>query len=217
MPENKRIAGIAAPLLIDNLDTDQIMPKQFLRIITKEGLDRGVLFDLRFHPDGSSRPDFVLNRPEYEGARILIGGPNFGCGSSREHAVWGLQQLGIEAVIAPSFGEIFFSNALNNRLLPIVLEQERIALLLQALARNGQWLAIDLEQMQLSCGSLVFGFVLGERHRKMIVEGLDMVGASLQLLPEIVAFEKNHDVACPWAKVLPLIQGNQDAAAEFRT
>ncbi|PFH12270.1 3-isopropylmalate/(R)-2-methylmalate dehydratase small subunit [Collimonas sp. PA-H2] len=213
MPDNKRIEGIAAPLPIDNLDTDQIMPKQFLRTISKEGLDRGVLFDLRFHPDGSPRPDFVLNRPEYKGAIILIGGSNFGCGSSREHAVWGLQQLGVEAVIAPSFGEIFFSNALNNRLLLIVLEHDRIALLLKALESNWQRLLIDLEQMQLSCGSLVFGFTLGERHRKMIVEGLDMVGATLQMLPQICAFEKSHEAACPWARVLPTDEDNHGQIA----
>jgi 3-isopropylmalate/(R)-2-methylmalate dehydratase small subunit len=203
MPDNKSIEGIAAPLLIDNLDTDQIMPKQFLRTITKEGLDKGVLFDLRFHPDGSPRPDFVLNRHEYANARILIGGPNFGCGSSREHAVWGLQQLGVEAVIAPSFGEIFFSNALNNRLLPIVLEQDKIALLLQALAINHHRMAIDLDNMQLRCGLHAYGFALGDRHRKMIVEGLDMVGATLQMLPQIIAFETNHKSACGWAWVLP--------------
>ncbi|WP_211441309.1 3-isopropylmalate dehydratase small subunit [Collimonas humicola] len=208
MSEHKRIEGIAAPLLIDNLDTDQIMPKQFLRTITKEGLDRGVLFDLRFHPDGSPRPDFVLNRPEYKDASILVGGSNFGCGSSREHAVWGLQQLGVGAVIAPSFGEIFFSNALNNRLLLIVLEQDRVALLLKTLNTNRHRLLIDLEQMQLSCGSLAFAFTLGERHRKMIVEGLDMVGATLQFLPQIIAFENRHEAASPWAKVLPADEGN---------
>ena len=213
MSDHKRIEGIAAPLLIDNLDTDQIMPKQFLRTITKEGLDRGVLFDLRFHPDGGTKPDFVLNRPEYKDARILVGGANFGCGSSREHAVWGLQQLGVEAVIAPSFGEIFFSNALNNRLLLIVLEQEQIALLLQASTLNGHRLLIDLEQMQLSCGSLAFPFTLAERHRKMIVEGLDMVGATLQLLPEIVAFEKRHTAVSPWARVLPMGADNHGQIA----
>lgn len=213
MSEHKRIEGIAAPLLIDNLDTDQIMPKQFLRTITKEGLDQGVLFDLRCHPDGSPKPDFVLNRPEYNDTRILIGGANFGCGSSREHAVWGLQQLGVEAVIAPSFGEIFFSNALNNRLLLIILEQEQIASLLQASAANGHRLAIDLEQMQLSCGSLACAFTLAERHRKMIVEGLDMVGATLQLLPEITAFEKRHAAASPWARVLPMAEDNHGQIA----
>ncbi|MEM4988156.1 3-isopropylmalate dehydratase small subunit [Collimonas sp. H4R21] len=202
MHDKTNITGIAAPLLIDNLDTDQIMPKQFLRIITKEGLDKGVLFDLRFHPDGSPRSDFVLNRAEYAHANILVGGPNFGCGSSREHAVWGLQQLGIEAVLASSFGEIFFSNALNNRLLLVVLEADQIDLLLQDQA-NDKHLAIDLEKMEVRSASHVFGFSLGARHKKMIVEGLDMVGATLQLLPRIEMFEQQHCAAAPWGRVLP--------------
>jgi 3-isopropylmalate/(R)-2-methylmalate dehydratase small subunit len=202
MHDKTNITGVAAPLLIDNLDTDQIMPKQFLRTITKEGLDKGVLFDLRFHPDGSPRPDFVLNRAGYTHANILVGGPNFGCGSSREHAVWGLQQLGIEAVVASSFGEIFFSNALNNRLLLVVLEADQIGLLLQDLAID-KHLAIDLEKMEVRGASHVFGFSLGERHKKMIVEGLDMVGATLQLLPRIEMFEQQHYAAAPWGRVLP--------------
>jgi len=202
MHDKTNITGIAAPLLIDNLDTDQIMPKQFLRIINKDGLEQGVLFDLRFHPDGSPRPDFVLNRVEYAHANILLGGPNFGCGSSREHAVWGLQQLGIEAVVASSFGEIFFSNALNNRLLLVVLEADQIGLLLQDQA-IGKHLSIDLEKMEVRSASHVFGFSLGARHKKMIVEGLDMVGATLQLLPQIEAFEQRHCAAAPWARVLP--------------
>jgi len=123
MSANKLIAGVAAALPIPNLDTDQIMPKQFLRGIDKAGLDRGVLYDLRFDANGELRGDFVLNRPEYAGCRILVAEQNFGCGSSREHAVWGLVQLGIRAVIAPSFGEIFYSNAMNNGLLLIVVTQ----------------------------------------------------------------------------------------------
>ena len=107
----RAIEGIAAVIDIDNLDTDQIMPKQFLRGIDKSGLDKGLLWDLRFDGSGSPRPDFVLNHPAWAQTRILIGGANFGCGSSREYAVWGLQQFGIEAVIAPGFGEIFQSNA----------------------------------------------------------------------------------------------------------
>jgi len=212
MHEQINISGIAAPLLIDNLDTDQIMPKQFLRTITKEGLDQGVLFDLRFDPDGRPRPGFVLNRAEYKNANILIGGANFGCGSSREHAVWGLQQLGIEAVIAPSYGEIFFSNAWNNRLLLIVLESDKIGMLLQDLAGD-KHLSIDLEKMELRSVSQVFSFSLGARHRKMIVEGLDMVGATLQLLPQIEAFEEKHFAACAWAKVLPAVGDGKDVCS----
>lgn len=118
---NQIISGVAAPLPYSNLDTDQIMPKQFLRIIDKAGLDRGLLYDLRFDADGAPRPDCVLNQPAYAGAAVLVAGPNFGCGSSREHAVWGLMQYGIRAVVAASFGEIFYFNALNNGLLLVSL------------------------------------------------------------------------------------------------
>ena len=127
---NQTISGVAAPLPYSNLDTDQIMPKQFLRIIDKTGLDRGLLYDLRFDADGAPRPDFVLNQPAYAGASILVAGPNFGCGSSREHAVWGLMQFGIRAVVAASFGEIFYFNALNNGLLLVSLPPAQVDALL---------------------------------------------------------------------------------------
>jgi len=199
-----KIEGVAAPLLIDNLDTDQIMPKQFLRIITKEGLDKGVLYDLRFAADGAPRPDFVLNRAEYAGASILIGGANFGCGSSREHAVWGMQQLGIEVVIAASFGEIFFGNALNNRLLLIVLPQRQVdALAAAAATPSSNRLSVDLDTMTVrSAGGLAFPFTLGLRHKQMITEGLDMVGATLRQLADIEAFEQRHVARAPWTRVL---------------
>ncbi|ABR88559.1 3-isopropylmalate dehydratase small subunit [Janthinobacterium sp. Marseille] len=203
MSDQTLLQGVAAPLLLANLDTDQIMPKQFLRIIDKAGLAKGVLYDLRFHPDGSPRPDFILNQPAFSNSKFLIGGPNFGCGSSREHAVWGLQQLGIEAIIAPSFGEIFFGNALNNRLLLIMLEQEKIAVLLDDMESSGMQLQIDLNAMTVSSASHSFPFTLAARHRKMIVEGLDMIGATMQLLPEIERFEQSHDARFPWTKVLP--------------
>lgn len=202
MHKKTRISGVAAPLLIDNLDTDQIMPKQFLRIINKDGLSQGVLYDLRFAPDGQPKPDFVLNQTAFKDSKFLISGPNFGCGSSREHAVWGLQQLGIEAVIAPSFGEIFFGNALNNRLLLIVLPQDQIAVLLAGVAAGNRDLSVDIEKMTVSNGTHSFSFSLGDRHKKMIVEGLDMIAATMQLLPAIGAFEKKHTAAFPWAKVM---------------
>lgn len=203
MSDATLMQGVAAPLLLANLDTDQIMPKQFLRIIDKAGLAQGVLYDLRFHPNGSPRPDFILNQPAFNNAKFLIGGPNFGCGSSREHAVWGLQQLGIEAIIAPSFGEIFFGNALNNRLLLIALEEEKIAALLDDMDDGNHQLTIDLNAMTVRTAQHRFPFTLGARHRQMIVEGLDMIGATMQLLPEIERFEAGHDARYPWTKVLP--------------
>jgi len=195
-----RIDGIAAPLPIANLDTDQIMPKQFLHGIDKKGLDRGVLWDLRFHGDGSLKPGFVLNRPEYAATRILVAGANFGCGSSREHAVWGLQQFGIQAVIASAFGEIFLSNALNNRLLVVSLPEDEVqALMAQALAGPLQ-LCIDVQAMTVTSPQRTLRFTMGERHRTMFLKGIDMIGASLEHKAAIEAFARRHWAAQPWVE-----------------
>src|SRR5262249_13164119 len=146
------VEGRLAALRIDNLDTDQIMPKQFLWGIDKSGLAKGVLHDLRFAPDGTPRADFVLNRSEHAGASVLVAGANFGCGSSREHAVWGLQQFGIRAVIAPSFAEIFYSNALNNRLLLVALPAEQIGELMRlADEQPDASVRIDVATLTLRC------------------------------------------------------------------
>jgi 3-isopropylmalate/(R)-2-methylmalate dehydratase small subunit len=159
---------------------------------------------LRFDGNGAPRPDFVLNRSGYVAPAILLAGSNFGCGSSREHAVWGLQQLGVKAVIAPSFGEIFFGNAFNNRLLLITLEQASIdALAIDVAADPTHQLQIDLESMQIhSPAGRAFGFSMGERNRRMIVEGLDMIGMSLQHQAAIEQFEMQHFATAPWMRVL---------------
>ncbi|WP_176059660.1 3-isopropylmalate dehydratase small subunit [Paraburkholderia sp. BCC1876] len=198
------IDGTAAPLPIDNLDTDQIMPKQFLRIIDKAGLSEGLLYDLRFDAQGALRDDCVLNQPAYSGARILLGGANFGCGSSREHAVWGLQQGGFDAIVAPGFAEIFYSNAMNNRLLLVQLEREQIDVLLRdAMAHPAAQLRIDIEQQTVtSADGLVFPFPLGARHKQMVIEGMDTIDLTLASLPDIEAFERNHFARHPWAAVL---------------
>jgi 3-isopropylmalate/(R)-2-methylmalate dehydratase small subunit len=199
-----RIEGVAAAIPIDNLDTDQIMPKQFLRTITKEGLAKGVLYDLRFEGNGEVRPDFILNRDGYGATAILIAGSNFGCGSSREHAVWGLQQFGVQAVIAPSFGEIFFGNAFNNRLLLIVLPQEAIDALSADVAQApSHLLRIDVDSMQVhSPSGRAFSFSMSQRDRRMILEGLDMVGMTLEQRPAIEQFEARHFADAPWMRVL---------------
>jgi len=198
------IAGVAAPLPFSNLDTDQIMPKQFLRIIDKAGLDRGLLHDLRFDASGAPRPDFVLNQPAYAGASIVVAGPNFGCGSSREHAVWGLQQFGIRAVIAPSFGEIFYFNAVNNGLLLISLAPAEIdALLARVSNADTHRLDIDVAAGRVTAADgWTAAFTLPERHRRMYVQGQDMVGASLQQLDEVERFEARHWARHPWMKDL---------------
>ena len=198
------IRGSAAPLPIDNLDTDQIMPKQFLRIIDKAGLADGLLYDLRFDERGAPRADCVLNQGAYANARILIGGANFGCGSSREHAVWGLQQYGFEAVIAPSFAEIFYSNAMNNRLLLVQLERDAIdALMHEAIESPGATISIDLEaQTVTSASGERHAYPIGARHKRMVIEGMDTVDLTLDSLAAIEAFERLHFARHPWAQVM---------------
>jgi 3-isopropylmalate/(R)-2-methylmalate dehydratase small subunit len=197
------VAGIAAPLPVNNLDTDQIMPKQFLLGIDKSGLARGLLYDLRFDADGHSRETFVLNRAEYRGAKILIGGSNFGCGSSREHAVWGLQQAGFEAVIAPSYGEIFYFNSMNNRLLLVTLPPEQVEALVDEIGQGGdKQLAIDVDnEVVVAPSGQRYPFSLPARQKQMLVEGLDMVGMTLRQEAAIDAFEARHWAAQPWCRI----------------
>ncbi|CAG9169774.1 3-isopropylmalate dehydratase small subunit [Cupriavidus pampae] len=201
MSEHAHIIGKAAAIRFENLDTDQIIPKQFLRGIDKAGLDKGILYDHRFDASGALRPEFVLNRPEYAGTSVLVGGANFGCGSSREHAVWGLQQFGIRAVIAPSYGEIFYSNAMNNRLLLVMLPRDVIESLMNAVdADSGNAISIDLGTMRVQTPVGEHTFQLSERHRQMFIEGLDMIGLSLKHKTDIEQFADRYWSAFPWTK-----------------
>ena len=196
------IAGKAATLDISNLDTDQIMPKQFLHGIDKKGLDKGVLWDLRFDGNGQLRPEFILNKPEYVDANILITGSNFGCGSSREHAVWGLLQYGIKAVVASSFGEIFYSNAMNNGLAAVILPQESVAELLNYVSNGSEPLKIeiDVDALLVNTGKASLPFTMSDRHRKMFLDGVDIIGASLAYKNEISKFATSHWARQPWVK-----------------
>ncbi|MNQ35971.1 3-isopropylmalate dehydratase small subunit [compost metagenome] len=217
---NPLIEGIAAPLPFSNLDTDQIMPKQFLRIIDKAGLDRGLLYDLRFDEHGAPRADFVLNQDAYAGTSVLVAGPNFGCGSSREHAVWGLQQFGIRAVIAPSFGEIFYFNAVNNGLLLVSLPPADVDALLARVsnteAPGNNRVAIDVMAGQVrAADGWTAGFSLPERHRRMFAQGQDLVGASLLQLPDVERFEAAHWARHPWMKdVARTVRDRLDSARQ---
>lgn len=217
---NPLIEGIAAPLPYSNLDTDQIMPKQFLRIIDKAGLDRGLLYDLRFDEHGAPRADFVLNQDAYAGTSVLVAGPNFGCGSSREHAVWGLQQFGIRAVIAPSFGEIFYFNAVNNGLLLVSLPPADVDALLARVsntqAPGNHRVAIDVMAGQVrAADGWTAGFSLPERHRRMFAQGQDLVGASLLQLPDVERFEAAHWARHPWMKdVARTVRDRLDSARQ---
>ena len=205
MEKFNTLQAVAAPLAIDNCDTDQLMPKQFLHGIDKSGLARGLFWNLRMRPDGTPRPECVLNRPGFESVRILAAGPNFGCGSSREHAVWGLLQYGFRVVIAPSFGEIFYSNCFNNGLLAAKVSPEDGAAILAALSEETpRTLTVDLPSQRITdAAGRVWRFDLARRHKLMLLEGLDMVDSTLRELPEIDAWRRTHEAAHPWMAGLP--------------
>ncbi|WP_336488990.1 3-isopropylmalate dehydratase small subunit [Methylobacterium nigriterrae] len=194
------VTGPAAPLPAAHIDTDVIMPKQFLKGIDRTGLREGTFHELRFSAPGAPRPDFVLNRPEWERARFLVVGPNFGCGSSREHAVWGLQQLGIRAIIGTSFAGIFADNAANNGLLLVTLDPEAVTALGRLAAdpdRNG--LTVDLpSQTVTAADGSVFAFEIPPMRKDALLRGLDAIGATLDQAAAIRAFEARHLAVHPW-------------------
>ncbi|WP_339488221.1 3-isopropylmalate dehydratase small subunit [Pseudomonas sp. EL_65y_Pfl2_R95] len=196
----KTVSGVAAPMLAANVDTDVIMPKQFLKGIDRNGLDQGVFFDLRFLANGQPNPEFVLNQAPWLAARFLIVGPNFGCGSSREHAVWGLKQLGIRALIGSSFAGIFFDNCQRNGVLLIQLSETQIQTLGQ-LASEAQsaTISIDLEQQKITLhdGSSM-AFEIDTLCKQSLMLGLDAIGSTLQRSEQISAFEAEHLQANPW-------------------
>ncbi|QSL92755.1 3-isopropylmalate dehydratase small subunit [Ectopseudomonas toyotomiensis] len=194
------VSGVAAPLLAANVDTDVIMPKQFLKGIDRKGLDRGVFYDLRRLPDGSSNPDFVLNQPPWLQASFLVVGPNFGCGSSREHAVWGLQQLGIRALIGSSFAGIFHDNCQRNGVLLIQLSEAQVLDIGNQIAHpEYARITIDLPQQNvlLSDGRTVHFEIEGLR-KIALLQGLDAIGSTLQRGSQIRAFEIRHHLDNPW-------------------
>lgn len=193
------VTGPAASLPLANVDTDVIMPKQFLKGIDRSGLDHGVFYDLRFDSTGQVRPDFVLNRPAWQGARFLVAGPNFGCGSSREHAVWGLLQFGIRAVLGTSFAGIFADNAANNGLLLVSLKQEAIAeLAARADDPRLNAIEVDLQAEAIVAPGLNIGFHIAPRCRDVLMNGLDAIGTTLLDAEGIAGFQKAHHSINPW-------------------
>ena len=190
----KIIKGIAAPLPLANVDTDVIMPKRFLVTITREGLADGTFADLRFSEAGDIRPDFVLNRSPWSQASILIVGDNFGCGSSREHAVWGMRQLGIEACIGTGFAGIFFDNARKNGLaLPIVSPDVRDTLMQLADHENGTEISIDIQRREIMAEELIFPFEMDDATRSAMTHGGDETLDTLTYADAILAFEAGLD------------------------
>jgi 3-isopropylmalate/(R)-2-methylmalate dehydratase small subunit len=200
-----RHAGLVAPLDRVDVDTDQIIPKQFLKSIARTGFEKGLFYDWRFRPDGSLNPDFVLNKPHYQGASILVSGRNFGSGSSREHAPWALQQFGFRAVIAPSFADIFRNNCYQNGLLPVALPENIVRQLLDRAEREaGYKLTVDLENQTVADErDTLAAFEIDPAVKHRLLNGLDDIGLSLQHTGEIEAFERQRPEYLPHTEVVP--------------
>ena len=189
----------AAPLDIAHLDTDQIIPKQFLKTVEREGLGKGLFYDLRFDADGQPNPDFVLNDPRYAGAGVLIAGDNFGCGSSREHALWALLDHGVRCVIAPSFADIFRSNCYENGLLPIALPEAEVRALMDEAKGGNHVFSVDLAAQTVTAPSgKRFHFEIDPARKQKLLEGLDSIGETLRHAGEIDVFEMRQALTQPW-------------------
>ncbi len=195
-----RHTGLLAVMDRVDVDTDQIIPKQFLKRIERTGYEDALFFDWRFLPDGSPNPDFELNRPEYQEASVLVAGRNFGCGSSREHAPWALQQYGFKAIIAPSFADIFFNNSAKNGLLLITLPEEQCKTIADwANGEPGFGLTIDLENQTISDGhGMDFSFDIEPFRKHCLLNGLDDIGLTLEKEKSISSFEEKRNLAQPW-------------------
>jgi 3-isopropylmalate/(R)-2-methylmalate dehydratase small subunit len=200
MDKFETITGVAAPLPLINVDTDMIIPKQFLKTIKRSGLGVNLFDEMRYDDDGAERPDFVLNRPAYRDARILVAGENFGCGSSREHAPWALLDFGIRAVIAPSFADIFHENCFKNGILPIVLPPEQVdAVMADAEKGANARITVDLEaqEVRLTDGT-AFPFAVDPFRKHCLLEGLDEIGLTEAKAAAIDGFEAGAAQSRPW-------------------
>ncbi len=195
------LTGVAAPMPMVNVDTDMIIPKQFLKTIRRSGLGANLFDEMRFDREGNENPEFVLNQPAYRKAEILVGGENFGCGSSREHAPWAIKDFGISCVIAPSFADIFYNNCFKNGILPIALPQEQVDVLMKD-AEKGEnaRMSIDLEaQTVTTSDGEVISFEVDPFKKHCLLNGLDDIGLTMEHVSAIDAFEAKHAVAQPWA------------------
>ncbi len=195
------LTGVAAPLGIDNVDTDKIIPAQYLKTIKRTGLGQGLFAAMRYGQDGAENPDFVLNKPAYRQAKVLVAGDNFGCGSSREHAPWALLDFGIRCVISTSFADIFYNNCFKNGILPIRVTPEQLAMLMDDASRGSNaTLSIDLETQEIhgpDGGTVHFDIDPFRKH--CLLEGLDDVGLTMVKKPAIDSYEAAAATTRPWA------------------
>ena len=194
------LTGIAAPLDLINVDTDMIIPKQFLKTIKREGLGANLFDEMRFDREGNENPDFVLNQPAYREAEILVSGDNFGCGSSREHAPWAIKDFGIRCVIAPSFADIFFNNCFKNGILPIPLPQEQVDILMKDAEKGANArMTVDLEKQEITTSEgHVIPFEVDAFKKHCLLNGLDDIGLTMEKAAAIDSFEANQGAQRPW-------------------
>ena len=199
MQSFKTLTAIAAPLPMVNVDTDMIIPKLFLRTIKRTGLGKHLFSEMRYEQNGQEKPDFVLNKPAYRNAQILIADENFGCGSSREHAPWALNDFGIRVVIAPSFADIFHGNSFKNGMCPVTLPKDQVQQLMQrATDYPDQPITVDLEKEEVRAGNLVFPFKIDAFRRHCLLNGLDDIGLTLQHKGDIDSYEDKLKQSQPW-------------------
>lgn len=200
MQKFDKLEGIAAPMDIINIDTDMIIPKQFLKTIQRSGLGKSLFFEMRFTNDGDEKADFVLNKPAYRQSQILVAGDNFGCGSSREHAPWALLDYGIRCVISTSFADIFYNNCFKNGILPIkVSPDERDALLADASDTENPELKIDLESQTISRpNGAAISFEIDPFRKECLLNGLDDIGLTLEKTEAIGSYEEGRKSSMPW-------------------
>ena len=200
MDKFTKISSVAAPLPITNIDTDMIIPQNFLRTIERTGLGKHAFSNIRYNDDGSEQKNFILNQPAYRRAQILIAGENFGCGSSREHAPWALTDFGLRCIIAPSFADIFYGNSFKNGLLPIKLPQDIIdSLIKDAESGANAVFTVDLENLEITRpDGEVIGFEIDSFRQHCLVNGLDDIGLTMERGEKISAFEKEQKIQQPW-------------------
>ena len=192
-------SGLVCPLDKNNVDTDQIIPKQFLTSVSRDGFAEALFYDWRYQANGAANPEFVLNYPQYQGASILLTRANFGCGSSREHAPWAIQQYGFNVIIAESFADIFFNNSVNNGMLLISLSSANIDLLFNRSKQGPQQWQIDLANQEIMLGNNgAVGFSIDPDVKQRLLSGLDFIGASETLNPQIAVFEQTRRQNLPW-------------------
>ena len=201
MEKFNKLEGVAAPLRVLNVDTDMIIPKQYLKTLKRTGLGKGLFSEMRYQDDGSDNPDFVLNKPAYKNAKIIVAEDNFGCGSSREHAPWALMDYGIRCVISTQFGDIFYNNCFKNGLLPIKVSPEDLEKLFEDADRGANaTLSIDLEKQEIrGPDGGVVKFDIDPARKHIMLNGLDDIGQTQLKKDKIASFEEKSQAARPWA------------------